>query len=184
MVHERRDGNVEDKDRARTPPSLFRKLDARWRFEFDLSCETSNCLCRNGIFFDKGQDMLTTTFRHLSTKPITGFCNPIYSNPAPFIAKCAEESLNGHTIVMLLPADTSCIAFHRYVMGYDYSKDGSRHPNEFGASEIIFIKSRIKFNNPDGTPMSGAPKFGSMVVVFRKEDFDGSPVISSMNWRE
>ena len=194
MVHERKDGNTVNKDHARTPPSLFKKLDDRWHFELDAFATQENALCP--LYMSDG----------LPTHPNTSGCignaltkidwtprhtnifgNPPYSNPAPFIKKAAEESLKGATVVMLLPADTACKAFHKYIMGIDYIKDANGDvvgvPNEFGASEITFLIPRIVFNHPDGTPMKGSPKFGSMVVVFKQEVFDGSPVISSMGWK-
>jgi len=194
MTHERRDGNTVNKDESRTPSSLFKKLDERWHFELDAFATQENALCP--LYMSDG----------LPTHPNTSGCignaltkidwtprhtnifgNPPYSNPAPFVKKAAEESLKGATVVMLLPADTACKAFHKYIMGIDYIKDANGDvvgvPNEFGASEITFLTPRVVFNNPDGTPMKGQPKFGSMVVVFRQEVFDGSPVISSMGWK-
>ena len=188
MTHERKDGNTVNKDEARTPPSLFKKLDERWHFELDATCNHNNCLCKLGMFYDDGMDFLITPLRHMGNNLGSVYCNPPYSNPAPFVKKAAEESLKGATVVMLLPADTACKAFHKYIMGIDYIKDANGDvvgvPNEFGASEITFLTPRVVFNNPDGTPMTGQPKFGSMVVVFRQEVFDGSPVISSMGWKE
>ena len=167
MVHDRKDGNTIDKDEARTPPSLFKKLDDRFHFEVDVFCKRSNCVCDAGIFYDEGHDALKEDW-FLPPFDTVFYGNPPYSNPEPFIKKAYEESLKGATVVMLLPADTSTKAFHNYDMK---------------ASEITFIEGRVTFNNPDGTPMNGAPKFGSMVVVFKQEAFDGSPVISSMRWK-
>lgn len=163
MTHTRSDGNTVDKDSARTPPSLFKILDARYHIKVDTACTEQNMLTPVSIGFDA----LEIDWVEWFGKTVF-YCNPPYSNPAPFIKKAYEESLKGATAVMLLPADTSTVAFHEYCMK---------------ASEIIFIKGRVKFNNPDGTPMKGAPKFGSMVVVFKQETFDGSPVISSMGWK-
>lgn len=163
MAHSRNDGNAADKDRARTPISLFNKLHTRFNFHKDLTSDSSNHLCP--VWYDD--------FLHPDIHLYLGdscYCNPPYSRNliAKFIKKCYEESLSGATVVMLLPSDTSTKAFHTYCMK---------------ASEIIFIHPRVHFNNPDGTTMIGSPKFGSMVVVFREEIFDGSPVISSMNWK-
>lgn len=83
------------------------------------------------------------------------FCNPPYSkktktNPGQeaLVKKCYEESKNPNTtVVMLIPARTDTIAFHKYI----YNK-----------AEIRFIKGRLKF----GGCKDSAP-FPSMVVVFR-----------------
>ena len=176
MTHPRNDGNMVDKDEARTPPSLFKKLDDRFHFHLDVCATQDNALCQ-AYFTKEGNCLAIDTWidddydddDYLIADGInTFFCNPPYSNPEPFICKAYEESLKGATVVMLLPADTSTKVFHYYTMK---------------ASEIIFIEGRVRFNNPDGTPMKGSPKFGSMVVVFKQEEFDGSPVISSMGWR-
>lgn len=165
MTHARNDGNIVDKDRARTPPELFRKLDDRFHFDVDAFADGSNALCP--LYMDSLDDALKVDWIQWYGKA-TFYGNPPYSNPEPFIIKAHQESAKGATVVMLLPADTSTKVFHYYTMK---------------ASEIIFIEGRVRFNNPDGTPMKGSPKFGSMVVVFRQEEFDGSPVISSMGWR-
>lgn len=163
MTHTRSDGNTVDKDEARTPPCLFKILDDRYHIKVDTACTEKNMLTPVSIGFDA----LKIDWVEWFGKTVF-YCNPPYSIPAPFIKKAYEESLKGATVVMLLPSDTSTVAFHEYCMK---------------ASEIIFIKGRVKFNNSDGTPMKGAPKFGSMVVVFKQEAFDGSPVISSIGWK-
>ena len=172
MTHGRKDGNTVDKDEARTPPSLFKKLDERWNFDLDVCCTKENCLSRNHYGYSIGDDCLKQEWMRFlmdnGEDASTFYCNPPYSNPEPFIIKAYEESLKGATVVMLLPADTSTKVFHNYTMK---------------ASEIIYIEGRVTFNNPDGTPKKGSPKFGSMVVVFKQEDFDGSPVLSSMGWK-
>jgi phage N-6-adenine-methyltransferase len=147
---------------ARTPLSLFNKLDARFNFTIDCAADATNHLCpiwyhdffKEDIHFGKG----------------VAWCNCPYSRGSidRFIKKCYEESLLGATVVMLLPSDTSTKYFRDYCMK---------------ASEIIFIQPRVKFNNPDGTGMPNSPKFGSMVVVFKQSDFYGSPVISCMGWK-
>ena len=179
MVHNRKDGNEAAKDLARTPLSLYNKLDARFHFTVDCAADATNHLAPIWYHDFFREDI------HLG-KDTIAYCNCPYSRVLikKFIKKCAEEARDhGATVVMLLPADTSTIAFRKYIMGLDIDKDGNLVPNGFGASEIIFIQPRVHFNNPDGTPMTGAPKFGSMVVVFRQEDFDGSPVIGAMGWK-
>ena len=192
MTQKRNDGNVTDKDEARTPPSLFKKLDDRFHFDVDLCANRHNTLCQDyysnidtkhsGLLIG---DRIVECHGNMLIDPwyiASYYCNPPYSNPEPFIKKAAEESLKGSIIVMLLPTDTSTIAFMKYIMGYD-NKNGVLIPNGFGASEVIFIQPRVKFNNPDGTPMNRSPTWGSMVVVFKNEVFDGSPIISCMDWR-
>ena len=67
--------------------------------------------------------------------------------------KAYEESLNGATVVCLVPARTDTRWFHDWV----YQK-----PNV----EIRFIKGRLKFG---GSNKHNAP-FPSMFVVYRAEE--------------
>lgn len=167
MTHARNDGNTAAKDEARTPPELYCKIDKRFEFILDAACNRENCLCFRGFFHDDNIDALKEDWNKASDGKAI-WCNPPYSNPAPFIKKSYEESMKGCIVVMLLPSDTSTRAFHEYCMN---------------ASEIIFLYPRVVFNRPDGTPMKGSPKFGSAIVVFSQIEFDGSPVISSMSWK-
>lgn len=174
MSHKRNDGNYIDKDEARTPKPLFKKLNDRWCFNIDLCASELNHLCVD--YCTKETPMQDVNF----CEDDVGYCNCPYSNPEQFIAKCAEGSLDGATIVMLLPVDTSTLYFHKYIMGIDPKTE---NPNGYGASEIIYLYPRVKFDNPDGTPMKGSPLTASQVVVFKRDVFDGSPVISSMRWK-
>ena len=78
------------------------------------------------------------------------FCNPPYGKEQKkWIEKCYNENKNNNiTIVMLLPARTDTIAFHKYI----YNK-----------AEIRFIKGRLKFGNSKNS----AP-FPSMIVIFKR----------------
>ena len=86
------------------------------------------------------------------------FCNPPYSrrtkgNPGQeaWIKKAAEEGQRpGAVVVMLIPARTDTLAFHKYI----YHK-----------AEIRFIKGRLRFR-VNGQTGDAAP-FPSMVVIFR-----------------
>ena len=100
----------------------------------------------------------------------TFFCNPPYSsgNVIKFVHKAWLESGNGATVVLLIPSDPSTQYF-------DFCFEN--------ASEIRFMQPRVKFNNPDGTPMKGSPTTGSMIVVFRPES-DGPAKVSIWRWNE
>ena len=74
--------------------------------------------------------------------------NPPYGDAiAAWTKKAFYESLNGATVVGLLPAKTDTKWFHDYV---------------YNRSEIRFLKGRLAF----GDAKNPAP-FGSMVVVWR-----------------
>lgn len=178
MVHERKDGNVVDRSKLRTPPSLFKRLDERFHFGVDIACTTNNRLCKAGFCHDLaiGNLLPIELFDALKASSwrtdTTNYCNPPYSpgNIKPFCKKAYEESLKGAVVVMLLPADLSTAYWRNYCMK---------------AAEWIIIEGRVKFNNPDGTPMAGSPKFGSVAVVFDRasREATGHVVVSTMGWK-
>jgi hypothetical protein len=81
-----------------------------------------------------------------------------------------EASLEGSTVGLLLPADTSTHYFSDYCMQ---------------AKEIIFLQPRVIHLHPNGRKMHGSPKFGSMFVVFESRTDDViRPAMRSMRWKE
>jgi len=78
----------------------------------------------------------------------TVWCNPPYGRQiGKWVEKAYNESLQGATVVMLLPARTDTKWFHDFI---------------YGKAEIRFIRGRLKF----GDSKNSAP-FPSMVIVFR-----------------
>lgn len=128
-----------------TPRTFFEELDREFHFTLDPCCTPETAKCKkyytpkeNGLLQDWDGE--------------TVFCNPPYGRELPrWIEKCYFESRKPNTtVVMLIPARTDTIAFHKYI----YNK-----------AEIRFIKGRIKFS-VDGKTGDPAP-FPSMVVIFR-----------------
>ena len=86
------------------------------------------------------------------------FCNPPYGRKlGDWIKKAHDESKNGTTIVLLIPARTDTTYFHDYI---------------YGKSEIRFIRGRLKFTDEDGKPQADSrgkampAPFPSMVVIY------------------
>lgn len=76
------------------------------------------------------------------------WCKPPYGREiGKWVEKAYKESLEGATVVMLLPARTDTKWFHDFI---------------YGKAEIRFVRGRLKF----GDSKNSAP-FPSMVVVFR-----------------
>jgi site-specific DNA-methyltransferase (adenine-specific) len=154
MTNKRNDGNTSAKDEARTPPVIFGKLNAEFHFTVDIAATGKNTLCGN--FWGKTESFplgFLSPHAELYTDD-KAWCNPPYSNGniLKFVHKAYLESGKGATVVMLIPSDPSTQYFNIC----------------FGnASEIRFMQPRVRFNNPDGTPMKGSPQTGSMIVVFR-----------------
>jgi phage N-6-adenine-methyltransferase len=122
-----------------TPQDFFDKYNKIWNFSLDVCASKENKKC--DIYFTKEDDGLSQEW--------VGVCwmNPPYGRGiANWIEKAYKSSLNGATVVCLLPARTDTRWFHDYCVKGD----------------IEFIKGRLKF----GGFKNSAP-FPSMVVVFK-----------------
>jgi phage N-6-adenine-methyltransferase len=127
-----------------TPQDFFDALDAEFNFETDVCASADNAKCL--VFYSLEQDGLKQEWK--------GACwmNPPYGRAISlWMKKAYESSLEGATVVCLVPSRTDTKWWH------DYAVRG----------EIRFIKGRLKF----GDSANSAP-FPSAVVVFRPEEFD------------
>lgn len=126
-------------DMWETPQDFFEKLNKEFNFDLDVCATADNKKCDR--YFSPEQDGLQQEW--------TGMCfmNPPYGRKiGVWIKKAYESSLEGATVVCLLPSRTDTKWFH------DFCMEG----------EIRFVKGRLKF----GGSKNSAP-FPSMVVVFR-----------------
>lgn len=85
----------------------------------------------------------------------SNFVNPPYSRPGKsrFIHKAFAEWRLGKTCVLLIPSATSTEDFHNLILPH---------------AEIRFVRGRIRFLLPDGTPAdNNNGKHDSMIVVYR-----------------
>lgn len=137
-------------DQWSTPQDFFDKLDSEFHFTLDVAADETNHKCKR--FFDKSVDGLSQPW-HVSERENNEivWCNPPYGREiGKWIEKAYKESLEGATVVMLLPARTDTKWFHDYI---------------YGKAEIRFVRGRLKF----GDSKNSAP-FPSMVVIFRGEN--------------
>ena len=127
-----------------TPQKLFDELNAEFNFDVDVCASAENAKCHR--YFSKEENGLEQDW----TKFNTCFMNPPYGRQiGTWIEKAYDASVNGTTVVCLLPARTDTRWFHDYCL----------------KGEITFIKGRLKFN--DGKVPAPFP---SMIVVFRGKD--------------
>lgn len=129
-----------------TPQYIYDALNNEFHFELDAACNINNCKCPLGLYVEF-YDSLKQPW-HLLARSI--WLNPPYSDPYPWVKKAYEESLNGCTVVCLLPVDTSTEWFHEWVIG---------------KAEIRFMRGRISFDSSTPGKYS-APKFGSMLAIY------------------
>lgn len=141
-------------DQWATPQFFFDRLNEEFNFTLDPCADKYNAKC--STFFTKENDGLKQDWSgHIV------FMNPPYGRVIKdWIQKAYEESLEGATVVCLIPSRTDTKYWHDYVMKAD---------------EIRLIKGRLKFG--DG---KGSAPFPSAVIVFRKHDRE-MPILSVMD---
>ena len=129
-------------DNWATPQDFFDKLNAEFHFDLDVCADEINHKCDK--YYTKEQDGLTMPWKGIV------WCNPPYGREiGQWVRKALFASVDGATVVMLIPARTDTKWFHDYI----YKRDNV---------EIRFVKGRLKFGNSKNS----AP-FPSMVVVFK-----------------
>jgi phage N-6-adenine-methyltransferase len=117
---------------------FFEKYNAIYNFELDVCATKENSKCKN--YFTKEDDGLSNDW--------TGVCwmNPPYGREIiKWMKKAYESSLNGATVVCLVPARTDTKWWHEYAM----------------KGQIEFIRGRLKFGN-----QTNSAPFPSAVVIF------------------
>jgi len=127
-------GNVE----WSTPVDLFDDLNRIFHFDLDACASPTNAKCPR--YFTKEQDALRQSWRG------TVWMNPPYGRQiSHFMKKAYEESLDGATVVCLVPSRTCTRWWHGY----------AKHGN------ITLLRNRLKF----GGSQDSAP-FPSAIVIF------------------
>lgn len=122
-----------------TPQDFFDRLNDEFHFTLDVCATYETAKCK--YYYTPEQDGLKQQWG--------GICwmNPPYGRETgKWLEKAYKESLNGNTIVCLIPSRTDTKYWHDYCMK---------------ASEIRFVKGRLKFGNATAP----AP-FPSAVVIF------------------
>lgn len=148
-----------------TPKPLFDKLDNEFNFTLDPCADEQNAKCDR--FFTEVDDGLSRTWDGAV------FMNPPYGRAIGlWVAKAYKESLNGSTVVCLIPARTDTAYWHDYVMQAD---------------EVRFIRGRLNFvcdrqesRRDTGESKAHNAPFPSVVVVFRSSLRD-QPLMSAID---
>ena len=129
-------------DKWSTPQDFFDELNTEFGFTLDPCADDSNHKCNK--YYTEEDDGLLQDWQGEIV-----FCNPPYGKAIKdWVRKAYIEGCKPNTtVVMLIPARTDTIYFHKYI----YHK-----------AEIRFLKGRLKFGNSKNS----AP-FPSMVVIYR-----------------
>ena len=124
-----------------TPQYLFDDLNDEFKFTLDPCATDENAKCSK--YFTIEDDGLSKDWSNDVV-----FMNPPYGREIKkWIMKAYEESLNGATVVCLIPARTDTTYWHDFIFGK--------------ANDIRFLKGRLKFGNSKNS----AP-FPSAIVVY------------------
>lgn len=128
-----------------TPENLFETLNREFNFTLDVAASGNNKKCNK--FISENEDAMKKTWG----KNIC-WLNPPYGKGykiSAWVKKSYDESQNGSTVVMLIPARTNTNWFHDYCLKY---------------GEVRFIKGRPKFVGA----VHGLPQ-PLCFVIFRKK---------------
>lgn len=124
-----------------TPQNLFDELNDEFNFTLDPCATDENAKCSK--YFTIEDDGLSKDWANDVV-----FMNPPYGREIKqWIKKAYEESLNGATVVCLIPARTNTTYWHDFI----FDK----------ANDIRFLRGRLKFGNSKNS----AP-FPSAIVVY------------------
>ena len=146
-------------DNWATPIPFFSRLKKRFDFKLDACAEPWSAKCER--FYTKEDDGLFKAWESWT------WCNPPYTNILGWYRKAHEEALRGNSSVVLTFARTDTKAFHRHALK---------------ASEIIFLKGRLKFIDPETQQPSNTTPAPSILVVFDAENL-GNVRFSAMSAR-
>ena len=138
-----------------TPQPFFDRLNEKHNFTLDPCATKQNTKCTK--FFTVNDNGLSKSW-----EGETVFVNPPYGRELKhWVKKSFLESRKPNTTVVLLcPARTDTRYFHDYIMR---------------ASELYFIKGRLKFENK--SKISNSAPFPSVIAVFKSQT---TPCIGSM----
>lgn len=130
-------------DEWSTPQWLFDYYNTRYSFALDAAASDINHKCER--YFTRHDDALKQTWQGNESV----WCNPPYSDPAPWVKKAIEEVNQSRrmTIIMLLPSDTSTAWF----------AEAYHH-----AISMVLYTGRIKFGGG-----KGSPRWGSVLFTFQ-----------------
>ncbi len=137
-----------------TPWEFFRGLNDEFGFTLDVCASAVNAKC--SAYLTKADNGLDRAWEG------TCWMNPPYGRLiSDWVEKAHRESVLGTTVVCLIPARTCTAYWHDHAMR---------------ASEIRFVRGRLRFNCETGPGSHNAP-FPSAVVIFRPGGLSGCPAV-------
>ena len=144
-----------EQDCAQTPWWFIKSLEHYTSLDIDLDvcCAANTAKADHYISINEGNDGLKTSYNIFGAN----YCNPPYSDIAPWIKKAQEESISGAVTLMLIP-DKPEVGYSRLTRQY--------------ADTVIHMPFRLNFLRPDGSEFldkagkKQGPKFPVCVYIF------------------
>lgn len=160
-------GPMDEVDDRATHPIDFGPLNDRFGFTVDVAASAANTKCAR--FYDKTTDGLAQSWGGE-----TVWCNPPYSDIAPWVRKAWAEHTLGGGVVMLLPANRTEQSWWQLMV--EPFRDRPRSP-----LSVEFLPGRLRFLKPGQTAIgpNERPPFGcclliwSPALVFRPDQVTG-----------
>lgn len=152
-------GAVLDVDDRATHPLHFADFTDRWGpFTLDVAAAAHNTKCDR--FFDRDTDGLTQSWAGE-----TVWCNPPYSDIAPWVRKAWDEYQSTRWIVMLLPANRTEQSWWQLMVEPFRDRPGSPLRSEF-------LPGRMRFLRPGQTAIgpNERPPFGCVLLIWDQGD--------------
>lgn len=150
-----------EKDERYTPRWLFDPLNLEFRFNLDVCATAESAKCPR--FFTQALDGLTKSWAGERA-----WCNPPWSNIAPWVEKAREEMRAGCDLVVhMVPTRTDQDWWQRHVEPY---RDGRGAPVPGVTLTTRFLEGRIPFGCP-GNPEAvgaGSPNFWVVLLVWER----------------
>lgn len=143
-----------------TPPEFFERLARRFDFKLDACAQDWSAKCPE--WYSEQDDGLALPWQSWT------WCNPPYSKVSDWLQKAHREATLGNSSVILMFARTDTRAFHQWALK---------------ASEIVFLKGRLKFIDPSTHKPGLTAPSPSMLVIFEAGKL-GQCKFSTMNARE
>ena len=145
-----------EQDCAQTPWWFIHSLEhfTSLNIDLDVCCAPSTAKAQQFYSLDEGVDSVDG-LEAIWHK--TNWCNPPYSDVAPWVTKSANESISGSTTMMLIPDKAEV----------GYTRLARQH-----ADTVIHMPFRLNFLRPDGSEFldkagkKQGPKFPVCVYIF------------------
>ena len=153
----------------RTPPDFLRAVERKFGVSigFDLACSATNAVASCGFFYERDgvvdprQDALASAWPTMPDGE-AAFCNPPFGRSGAF-ARVASESMHCRSI-LLIPASVGSRWFAEHVAGI---------------ACVVFLRPRIEFLLPDGTPCGAGINRDCMLAAY-----GWAPGMHCSDWRE